>query len=79
MAGIVTATFKTTASTETEVRELLNQAQREIDGGFYFAEGRIGHIGLVSFEVTEESITITPSELDARINAAVTAALAARA
>jgi len=71
MAGIVTVTFKTTASDEDAVRALLAQAQSELDSGFYFREGEIAHIALVSFEKTEETLTITRSELDAMITAAI--------
>lgn len=78
MAGIVTVTFKTTVSTEDEVRDLLDFAQRQIDSGYYFDEGRIGHINLVSFEVTE-TLTITRAELDEKIKTAVDAAISAYA
>lgn len=67
-------TFKTTASTEDEVRDLLDFAQRQIDGGYYFDEGQIGHISLVSFEVTE-MVTMTRAEFDTAIKAAVAAVL----
>jgi hypothetical protein len=74
MAGVVTVTFKTTASNEYEVRALLARAQSELDSGFYFREGEIAHINLVSFEV-QETLTITRAELDAMIKAAVDGAV----
>lgn len=75
MAGLVTVTFKTTADSETEVRELLNRAQQEIDGGYYFTEGSIAHINFVSFE-REETISLTREELSKVIQDAVDKALA---
>jgi hypothetical protein len=71
MAGVVTVTFKTTASSEDEVRALLTRAQSELDSGYYFNEGEIAHISLVSFEETEETLTITRSELESMITAAI--------
>lgn len=78
MAGIVTVTFKTTAVDEDAVRRLLNRAQTEIDGGYYFQEGEIAHLTLRSFEVTEETVSLTRSELDALVKSAVDAALVTR-
>jgi hypothetical protein len=78
MSGIVTVTFKTSADSEDDVREILARAQQEIDGtSWIFPEGTIGHLSLVTFQQDERTLHITESELKAYVQDAVKAALLA--